>query len=199
MAGIDHRCSLVAQALDARENGIATLRIHGDRGLIEEDELGLMGDAAGDVKAAQQATRELLRAEPHVISEVDELDRLVYQRPAAGAVSHVERAEEVDVLAHGELLEHRDLLRHHADAPLEVVARGRHGLPEELDGAAVVGEKLQHAVDGRGLAAAVGAEQAEYLALFDGQIEVVERKQISVALDEAGNTNDIHRLLLVVG
>lgn len=138
-----------------------------------------MRDAAGDVKATRQATRELAGAELGKVAQADKVDRLVHQRTAALAVVDVEAAEIIDVLAHGELVEHRHLLRHHANAALKVIAGGRHGLAEQLDGALVVGEQLQDAVDGRGLARAVGAEQAEDLAGGDVQVKVVERDKVS--------------------
>ena len=83
------------------------------------------------------------------------------------------------------------MLRDHADAALEVVTRGRHGLAEQLDGAFVVGEQLQNAVDGRGLARAVGAQQAKDLAGGDVQVKVVERDKIVVALDEVFDVDDV--------
>lgn len=142
-----------------------------------------MRDAAGNVEATRQAARELAGAELGKVAQADKVDRLVHQRAAALAVVDVETAEIVDVLAHGELVEHRHLLRHHTDAALEVVAGGRHALAEQLDGALVVGEQLQDAVDGRGLARAVGAQQAKDLAGSDTQVKVVERNKVVVALE----------------
>ena len=192
VAGVDHRRPLGAQALDAAEDGVAALRVHGHSGLVEEDELRLVGDAAGDVEAAQQSTRELAGTKADEFLKFHELDRLVHERATAGAVAHVERAEVVDVLTHGELVDDRDLLRHDADPALEVVARGRHGLAEQADAAAVVGEQGEHAVDARGLARAVGAQQAEDLALVDVQVEVVEGEQLVVAFDEPLDGDDVH-------
>ena len=201
MAGIHHRGALVAQAADALQDGVAALRIDRHRGLVKEDELGFVRDAAGDVEATRQATRELAGAELGKVAQADKVDRLVHQRATALAVVDVKTAEIVDVLAHRELVEHRHLLWHHADAALKVVAGGRHGLAEQLDGAFVVGKQLQNTVDGRGLARAVGAEQAKDLAGGDVQVEVVERNKIVIALDEVFDMDDVcHEaaLLLVV-
>ena len=200
MAGIHHRGALVAQAADALQDGVAALRVDRHRGLVEEDELGLVRDAAGNVEATRQAARELAGAELGKVAQADKVDRLVHQRTAALAVVDVKAAEIVDVLAHRELVEHRDLLRNHADAALEVVAGGSHGLAEQLDGAFVVGEQLQNAVDGRGLARAVGAQQAKDLAAGDAQVKVVKRDKIVVALDEVFDMDDIRHeaaLLLI--
>ena len=191
MAGIHHRGALVAQAADALQDGVAALRVDRHRGLVKEDELGLVRDTAGDVEATRQAARELAGAKLGKVAQPDKVDRLVHQRAAALAVVDVKAAEIVDVLAHRKLVKHRHLLRHHTDAALEVVAGGRHGLAEQLDGAFVVGEQLQNAVDGRGLARAVGAQQAKDLAGGDAQAKVVERDKVVVALDEVFDVDDV--------
>ncbi len=191
MAGIHHRGALVAQAADALQDGVAALRVDRHRGFVKKDELGLVRDAAGNVETTRQAARELAGAELGKVAQADKVDRLVHQRAAALAVVDVETAEIVDVLAHGELVEHRHLLRHHTDAALEVVAGGRHALAEQLDGALVVGEQLQDAVDGRGLARAVGAQQAKDLAGGDTQVKVVERNKVVVALNEVFDVDDV--------
>ena len=191
MAGIHHRGALVAQAADALQDGVATLRVDCHRGLVKEDELGLVRNAAGNVEATCQAARELAGAELGKVAQADKVDRLVHQRTAALTVANVKAAEIVDILAHGELVEHRHLLRHHTDAALEVVAGGRHGLAEQLDGALIVGKQLQDTVDGRGFARAVGAEQAKDLAGGDAQVKVVERDKIVIALDEVFDVDDV--------
>ena len=191
MAGIHHRDAFVAQAADALQDGVAALRVDRHRGLVKEDELGLVRDTAGNVEATCQAARELAGAKLGKVAQPDKVDGLVHQRAAALAVSDVEAAEIIDVLAHGELVEYRHLLRHHADAALEVVAGGRHGLAEQLDGAFVVGKQLQDTVDGRGLARAVGAQQAKDLAAGDAQVKVVKRDKIVVALDKVFDMDDI--------
>ena len=201
MAGIHHRGALVAQAADALQDGVAALRVDRHRGLVKEDELGLVRDATGNVEAACQAARELSGTKLGKVAQADKVDRLVHQRAAALAVVDVEAAEIVDVFAHGELVEHRHLLWHHADATLKVVAGGRHGLAEQLNGAFVVGKQLQDTVDGRGFARAVGAQQAKDLAGGDAQVKVVERNKVIVALDEVFDVDDVcHEaaLLLVV-
>lgn len=182
---------MAVHILDAFEDGVAALRVHGHGRLVEEDELGLVRDAACDVQATQQAAREFPRAELLVVLQADERDGLVNKVAALRAVVHIQRAEVVDVLAHGQLLEHGHVLRHHADAPLQVVARRLHVLAEQADGALVVGEQLQHAVDGRGLARAVGAQKAEHLARRDVQAEMVERDHVAVALHQVVDRDDV--------
>ena len=152
-----------------------------------------MRDAAGDVEPSRQTAGELGRAEARVVTEAHKVDRLVHELAAPATVAHVERAEGVHVLAHGELVEDGHLLRDHAYARLEVVAVRRHRLAEELDGAAVVGEQLEDAIDGRGLARAVGAQEAKDLPLAHGEVQVIERDELAIALDETRDADDVLR------
>ena len=88
VARVDHRGALVAQAADAVEDGVSALLVNGHRGLVEEDELGLVGDAAGDVEPAGEAARELARTEPRVVAEAHELDGLVHEGAAGTRRTH---------------------------------------------------------------------------------------------------------------
>ena len=54
VAGVDHRGAGLVEPLDAFQNRIAALRVDGDRGFVEEDQVRLVRDAAGDVQASQQ-------------------------------------------------------------------------------------------------------------------------------------------------
>ena len=74
---VHHGGALAVHILDAFEDGVAALRVHGHGRLVEEDELGLVRDAACDVQATQQAAREFPRAELLVVLQADERDGLV--------------------------------------------------------------------------------------------------------------------------
>ena len=78
MAGIHHRGALVAQAADALQDGVSALRVDRHRGLVKKDELGLVRDAAGNVKAARQAARKLAGAELGKVAQADKVDCLVH-------------------------------------------------------------------------------------------------------------------------
>ena len=77
MAGIHHRGALVAQAADALQDSVAALWIDRHRGLVKKDEFGLVRDAAGNVEAARQATRELTGAKLGKVAQPDKVDGLV--------------------------------------------------------------------------------------------------------------------------
>ena len=94
---------------------------------------------------------------------------------------------ERDVLGHGQRLEQREVLEHHADA--EPPRGGRIGDGDRLAlPADLAGGRLQRAVDDlhqRRLAGAVLAEQRVDLAGRDGEIDVVVGAQRAEILDDA--------------
>lgn len=152
MARVHHRGALRVQTFDAFQNCIAALRIHRHRWLVEENQLGLVRYAAGDVEAAQQSSRQFLGAEPAVILQPHEFNGFVHELRAAGAVRHIQRTEVINVFLHVQRIEHRHVLRHHADAPTQLVGTGRHALAEDRDVPRFEGEQAEHAADRRRLA-----------------------------------------------
>ena len=87
MARVDDGGAALVEAPDALKDGAAGLGVDGDGGLVEDDELGGVGDAAGDIEPAQQAAGELLGPEVRELLQVDEGDRRLDQAAAPGAVS----------------------------------------------------------------------------------------------------------------
>ena len=150
MAGIDDGCTFCVQAQDSLEDGIAALGIDGDGRLVQEDELGFVRDAAGDVQSAQQAARKLLRTEFLEFLKSDERDGIVDHSASLRTVGNVERAERIDVFTYGEFVEYGHVLRNDADATLRFVVRRVHAGAEQIDLAMVVAQQLQDAVDRRG-------------------------------------------------
>ena len=99
------------------------------------------------------------------VGEAQPLERLGH--PLAAPVHGVEAADEVEVLADREVLVEAEALGHVADLALDR-PRLLDDVVAEAGAAARVGREqaAQHA-DGRGLAAAVGAEEAADLAALD--------------------------------
>ena len=161
MGGVDDGRALAVQPLDALENLVAALRIDGDGRLVKNNQLRLVGNAAGNVQAAQQAARKLFRVEFPKISETDEVDGLLHKLPAPRFVRDVEAAEIVDIFLHRQLVEDGNILHDDADAALYVVGIRRHGAAEYLHFAFVVPQQREDAVDGRRFSRTVWPEQAE--------------------------------------
>src|SRR5581483_2436075 len=56
---------------------------------------------------------------------------------------------------------------------------------EQLDGALGRHDQAQRHAQGRGLAGAIGPEEPVHVAAFDVQVDVIDREDLLVALDEA--------------
>ena len=140
MARVHHRRTLVAQAHNAVEDCISALRVNRHRRFVEENELGLVRNAARNIQPAKQAARQFLGAHFAVILKSHEFDGFFHQLASAGFVAHIQGAEAVDVLENGELVKYCHLLRNHANTPLKVITRRLHCLAEQLDVALVVDE-----------------------------------------------------------
>ena len=87
----------------------------------------------------------------------------------------VEAAEQRERLADGQLLGEARLLQRDADAFPDGGVVAAPAQAEDLDLAGGRGEQPFEDLDRRGLAGAVGAEQAEALARLDGQVEAAQR------------------------
>ena len=124
--------------------------------------------------------------EPHQAQGLGDLRRHLRLRHLA----HLEA--EGDVLGHGHVREQRVALEHQAGVALPRRQRGDVALAEPH----AAGGRLDEAGDdaqGRGLAAAGGAEQHQELAVGDVERNVVDGLEVAVALGDAGQLQARHR------
>jgi hypothetical protein len=147
------------------------LRVQARGGLVEEQQLGIARDRAGEVQAPHLAAGERRDAGAGAALEVDLREHL-----GDGARRGEGRAPHREGLGGGEIggeaagLQHEPLAGAHC-APVPVGVQ-----PEHAHGAAGgAGEPLEH-LEGRGLAGAVGAEQSEQLPAPDLEIDRVDRE-----------------------
>ncbi len=121
VGGVNDGGTLFVETPDALEDGIAALRVNSHRRLVEDNKLRMMRDAAGDVQTPEQAAGELFRTVFPVITEPGEVDRLFHIFFSQGFVADVEPAEKINVLVHGERIDHGHILHDDADFPFDVV------------------------------------------------------------------------------
>ncbi len=194
---IDDGGALPAEGFDVVEDVLAALRVDGDGRLIEENEFRTMGDAASDIESAEKAAGKLLRVELAEIFEADEFDCVIDTFFTLGFIFNIETAEKVDIVLNFELFEDGNFLENDADLTLQVVGGGGHGFTEDFDSSLVELEERKETVDGRRLAGAVRAEQAEDFAFFDVEGKVVDGFQglfglrIFVSLRQMTNFDDV--------
>ncbi len=99
----------------------------------------------------------------------------------------VDAGVEAQVLVDRQVLEQRELLAHVADAALGPLGVGDDVLAQDADAAGLRGDRAGEHADGRGLAAAVRAEEPEDLASGDVEVDAVHGGEVAETLGEAAH------------
>ena len=157
--GEQDRGAALAQAADQLPRLAARGRVEAGRRLVEEQQVGVAGDAEREVEAAALAAGQRRGTRVGAVVEPDELEHLVDR-----ARVRIGGGVELDRLAHGEVGVEARLLQHDADALEEGALAPRGVVAEHADGAGVGRAMALEDLDERGLAGAVGPEQREQLA-----------------------------------
>ena len=145
-----------------------------------------MDQAHRDVEPPLHAARVGLDAPVGRVREAEALQRLRDPAPQRGAGDPVELALDDEVLAAGGVGVDAVLLADDADRVADADGLGEDVEAGDAGAAGVRPRERGEDPDGRGLAGAVGAEQAEDRAGRDREVEPVERADVAgIGLDEA--------------
>ena len=176
MRRIVRPCSLEVE--DDLPEGTARRRVQARRGLVEEDQLGIVHEGEGDRETLPLAARQLPGLALALLPEIEPIDQLCRRV----AVTAVERPEEVQDLGDGQLRVERRCLEGHPDSRLQGL-RVPVGIHAENRGLAGIGgpQSLED-LDRRRLARSVRAEEAEDLARPDLERDPVDRTGLAVLL-----------------
>ena len=151
------------------------LGVEAGGGLVEEEDLGLVQQGAGEGHALALAGGEALHPVVGPVGDAEAGEQVVglVVRRARRQAAHARH--ERHVLEGGEAVVEAGLLGHHTGALTDGVAVG--GRVEAEDGgAAPVGhQQAVEQADGRGLARPVGAEEGDDLAGVDLEAQPIER------------------------
>jgi hypothetical protein len=148
----------------------AGLGIEGREGLVEQEDLRIVGERPGQGHALAHAARQLVRVALLGAAQVHQLDQAARALLALAARHPAHLGPEGDVSEHGAPREERVVLEHHA-GELAVAARGGRKSIAPEDGAsrpAMICSRV-------GLAAAGGPQQDEELARRDVEGDGLER------------------------
>lgn len=183
-------------ALELQLHLASQLEVEGTERLVEQQDLRVVDERAGDGDPLLLATGELVRLALGEVAELDELqhvvDLLLHGLDAAAA------QPEGDVLVDAQVREERVALEDRVDGAF-VRRQGGDVLVAETDGARRrVLESGDHPQRG-GLSAAGGAEQGEERALRDGQVQRVDGREGAVGLADPGEADIAARLLVSHG
>ena len=181
-----------SSSLQPLPHQVARLRVEARRGLVEEDEIGVVHQRAREHQASLHAPGELLDAAVGARLERREFEKPRQARGDLPLGDPEVAAVDEEVLAHREVGIEVVHLGHDAHPDAALARRLRHRVAEQRDGAFVRRrEAEQHAQRG-GLARAVGPEQAEALAALELEVEARDDLAPVVALAQAAGGKDTH-------
>ena len=165
--------------LDDFPHAPARLRIEARGRLIEEEQVGLIDERAGEREPLLLSAGEVLVPCVPFLLEPD-----FGQHVVDGPAPAVESRKEGDRFEHGHLLFELRLLELDANALAYLVAGRSPGETEDLYRARIRPlEPFEH-FDGRGLAGAVRAKQADTGPPPDDEVDAGNGREVAVALDE---------------
>ena len=193
-----HGHALVGQRLHHCQHLADGLGIERRGRLVEQHDVGLHGERAGDRHPLLLAARQRRRMLARLIGQADLAQQLGGPRLGRRArhLQYRGRAD-ADVAQHGQVGEQLEVLEHHA----YTLAQPENGAAAALDVDALEGDapavdRLQPvgAAQQRRLARAAGADQADDLAAVNLEADAVERHQRAVALDHLLEQQDRRRV-----
>ena len=174
MGRVEDGHALVAERLDAGEDGVAALRVDTDRRLVEDQQARPVEQPDGDIQAALHPAGVVLGPLPCPVGQVDDRQNVVDAGRQLPAAQPVQPAKEDEVLARAEVRVDREILGHETDRCLR---RGRLDVKRSAlddDRSPVAGEDPADHRDRRRLARPVRTEEAVRLAAGDLEADAVD-------------------------
>ena len=149
------------------------LGVQTQRGLVQEQDVGMVHQASGDLQPPLHPARVVLQENVGLLSQVYQVQNILDPLLPQAGVHAVHPAVEVQVLPARELAVHAGILEDHPDG-------AAHGVPLSADimtpdqGAAIGGpDHCGEHLDYGALARAVGSQEAKEFALLDMEIHLV--------------------------
>src|ERR1700674_43522 len=150
--------------------------------LVEQKHDRVVDERAGEAQALLQAARQSVDELASPVRQADELEQLAYDFGAALLGLAVARGIEVQVLRHRELVVNAEEVRHVTDSRVNPRRVLRHVGAVDRRVAARRLEECGEDAQGGGLTGSVGAPQAEDLALWDLEGDVIQGRPLAVDL-----------------
>ena len=176
-----------ADRLDEVPRVAARLRVESGRQLVEDRDPWLTDEREGDRQALLLAAGEVAVRRVALLAET----QLIDQRAWIGRIV-VERREQLEGLADGHPVGQLALLELDADEAAQALAVPAGIEAQDPDRAGVGRPQTGDRLDGGRLAGAVRSEDAEDLALLDGEGHAVDRRAVAISLGEVGDFDDVH-------
>src|SRR4051794_11026197 len=181
----DRHAALLAQSRDEIPHGAARDRVEADRRLVEDQHARPVDERLRELEPADHAAGVRRHEAIRGLEYAGRLEREVDALAALRARDVEQPREQHHVLAPGERAVGRELLRHVADLPAHGHPLAGDVVAEDVRDAAADRQERRQDADRRRLAGAVGAEQAEHLALPDLEVDAVDGALLAEREDEA--------------
>ena len=186
--GLAHPAQFLQQFADLD----AGPRVEAGRGLVEQQDLGIVQQHPGDREPLLHAPAQAVDLAFGLVDEVGQVEHVLHDGPSGGAVDAVAAREELQVLTDEHVVVGAHEVRHVADDRPDQVVLVADGLAVDAGLAPAGLEQRRENLDRRGLARAVGADEAEALALLDGEVQVVQRHEVAVLPGEVDRLDHRH-------
>jgi hypothetical protein len=159
-------------------------------GLVEHQELGTVDERERDGEPALEAAREVAHRDVRVGAERQEVDQLLDARLELRPVEQVVAAEDAQVLDRRERQHQRVLLERDPEPRAHLARPARDVDPEHADLARARARDPVDHLERRGLARAVGAEDAEAHAGRHAEVERVHGDALAESLRHRAALDD---------
>src|SRR5580658_1075929 len=163
----------------AARNGVYT-----GRGLVQKQDGRLMQNGAAQSQALLPASRQQAGGRLAAFLQVRHAQHVLLALRAPLLRHTINAAEKIDVLLDGQIVIQRELLRHVSNVPANFFRVRGYVEAAHLSAARSGAQQPAKNADDGGLAGAIGAQEAEYLAYFHADGDMVHGHEISERLDQ---------------
>ena len=184
------------QILDEPPETPARHRVHTAGRLVQEDDGWLVQNRAAERQTLAPAAGQIARQGPLTSSQAGHFDDEFAPFGDPLVVEAVQPAEEPDVLVDCQQFIQGEPLGHVADAALHLLGIAAHVDAADDRGAGGRLEQAAEHADGRRLAGAVGAEEAEDFSLLHIEADVIDGHEPAEASRQIANDDGAHDISL---
>ena len=169
------------------------MRIEARIRLVEQHELRVVDEGAGNREALLHAAREGTSTIVRAMVELDQAQQLVDASARFRSLQPVQARKERQVLTCGQIAVKHRLVRDETDAGTQNVGLFKGVDTENPQLTASRPRQKGKLAQKRGLSGAIGAKDGEERALWQLQVEAVERTAAAELLDEPSGLNGVRR------
>ena len=164
-------------------------RVQADGGLVQEEQPRLVEQASAELGAHPLAQGQLAQGRVQEVTQVEGRDQLIQPALPPGVVDVVDVPQQQEGIANRHVPPQlRTLAEHRAQVPHVLAAVLPGGTAVHRAGAGGGGQDARQQLHGRAFARAVGADQADQLALLNGEVCPGEGGDLLLLpLPQAGN------------